>query len=120
MNDKIVGVCESGFGFSPSIITENQKTFREIDTLSTDEKKLIGYTVEKVKIDSNKLDFFIEYTDNLERYMEDNDLEFHEAVENICKEHDLLRESVIIVVDESCIDKLDLVALSEKYNVRRK
>ena len=52
--------------------------------------------------------------------MKDAGLEFHEAVEEICKANDLLSESIVIVVDESCVDKLDLVALKEKYNVRRK
>lgn len=120
MRDKLVGVCESAFGFAPSITLENSKALREIEPLSSEERALTGYTVDKVKIDSDSTDYFVEYSNNLERFMKDSGLEFHEAIEEICKNYDILDESVIIVVDESCINKLDLIALKDKYNVKRK
>lgn len=120
MKDKLVGVCESAFGFSPSITLENSKTFKNIDQLTKTERALTGYTVDKVKIDSDNVDYFVEYSNNLERYMKDSGLDFHEAVQEICKKYDILSESIVIVVDESCINKLDLVALTDNYNVRRK
>lgn len=120
MKDKLVGVCESAFGFSATVMTENAKALQDIEQLSESERALVGYTAEKVKIDSDGLDNFVEYSNNLEQYMKDSGLEFHEAVKEICKENDILSESVVIVVDESCVDKLDLVALKEKYNVKRK
>lgn len=120
MRDKLVGLCESAFGFSPSVALENSKVLKNIEQLHESEKALMGYTVDKVKIDSDNIDYFVEYSNNLERYMKDSGLEFHEAVDEICKRYDILSESIVIVVDESCINKLDLVALADKYNVKKK
>lgn len=119
MNDKLVGVCESQFGFSPTVLVENAAALEEIDQVTESERKLLGYTVEKVTINSDGTDYFVEYTGNLEKYMKDQALGLHEAVENICEEHELLKDSIVIVVDESCVDKIDMVALKEGYNVKR-
>lgn len=119
MMDKIVGICESVFGFAPGITAENAKVMREIEPLSESVRNLMGYTADKVKIDSNGVDFFIEYSNNLERYMQESGVQLHEAIEEICRVNDLLSESIVIVVDESCIDKIDMTALKENYNVAR-
>lgn len=120
MKDKLIGVCESAYGFSPTIVTENTRAMDGFEKMSLEEKALISYDrPEKVMVGSDKIDYFIEYSNNLERYIKDSGLEFHEAVEEICKANDCLIESVVIVVDESCVDKLDLIALGEKYKVKR-
>lgn len=121
MNDKIVAVAESAFGFAPCVVSENSRVFEEdIKSLSESQRKLIGFTAEKVIVNSDGIDSFVEYTENLERYMKDSGKSLNEAVEDICKQNDLLSESIVIVVDESCVDKLDMTALKENYNVKRK
>lgn len=120
MKDKLVGIAESAFGFSPVVVSENYKEMELIDPLTESERNLMAFTVDKVKIDSTGVDNFIEYSNNLERYLQDSGKEFHEGVEEICKAKNLLSESIVIVVDESCADKLDMAALKEHYNVRRK
>lgn len=119
MNDKIVAVCESAFGFNALITSENQKAMEDIERLTESEKALIGFTDEKVKVDSDGVDHFITYSNNLEQYIKDSGLGLDEAVDNICKRWDILKESVVIVVDESCVDKIDMVTLTDQYNVKR-
>ena len=48
MVDKIIGVCESALGFSPEVLTENQKAFKEVDSLFDEQKSMFKYTAEKV------------------------------------------------------------------------
>lgn len=120
MRDKLVGIAESAFGFNPVIVSENYKAMQLVDKLTPAERNLMGFTAEKVKIDSNGVDYFVEYSNNLERYLQDSGKEFHEGVEELCKVNGLLSESIVIVVDESCTDKLDITALTDSYNVKRK
>lgn len=120
MKDKIIGVCESALGFSPSVLTENHKAYNEVDPLFDDQKRMFKYTAEKVTVDTQDgIDFFIEYSNNLERLMKDQDLSVNEAVEQVCEANDILVGSVTIIVDESCIDKVDIKAMSDTYEVRR-
>ena len=39
------------------------------------------------------------------------------AVDNICKHYTLFESDLAIVVDESCVDKIDMPALVEKFTV---
>lgn len=120
MRDKIIGVCESALGFSPMVMTENHKAYNEIDPLLDDQKNMFKYTAEKVTVDTkDNIDYFIEYSNNLERLMRDRNLTVDEAVEMVCEANDILVGSVTIVVDESCIDKVDIKAMSDVYSVRR-
>lgn len=119
MKDKLVTIAESALGFSPVIVSENYKVFEDIEPLTESDRNLLGFNVEKVKVDNNGIDAFVEYTNNLERYIRDSGKTLEEAVEDICRENDLLSDQIVIVVDESCTDKLDMVSLKENYNVRR-
>lgn len=119
MYDKIVGLCESKFGFNPSVLVENAKDLVSIEVLTEAEKKLLGYTVEKVNINCDGTDYFIEYSGNLEKYMKDQSIGLEEAIEKIVEKHELLKESIIIVIDESCTGKMDIAALKENFNVKR-
>lgn len=120
MVDKIIGVCESALGFSPEVLTENQKAFQEVDSLFDEQKSMFKYTAEKVTVDTQDgLDYFIEYSNNLERFMKDQNLSVNEAVEQVCEANNILVGSVTIVVDESCVDKVDIKAMGDTYSVKR-
>ena len=43
-----------------------------------------------------------------------------EAVTNIANNYGIMEEDICIVVDESCLDKVDMSALSKKYHVLKK
>ena len=120
MKETIIGVCESAFGFTPSVMTENAKALSGINPLSEKEKGMFKYTPEKVTVNTTDgMQFFIEYTNNLERLINDKQVSVDEAIESVCEANEILKGSVTIVVDESCVDKVDLGALSEKYDVKR-
>ena len=64
---------------------------------------------------------YVEYSGNLEKYMNDQKIfTIEEAMKNVQEEYGLEMSDLTLVVDESCIKKIDLAALSEKYNVVKK
>lgn len=121
MHSTIVGLCESKFGFAPKAIMNNRMEIDTIDEVSEDIRKALSYDIKHVSITeaTNKRDYYIEFSNNLERYIKDQKITFEEAIDNICEEYNLIQESLVIVIDESCIDKLDITALKEEYNVKR-
>lgn len=113
---------ESKFGVGMQIVTENQMSYNEVQELPRELKNLLGYTVEKVCVAGDGNDsYYLEYSNNIERYMEDQKIyQIEEAITNIAEHYGILEEDITIVVDESCIDKLDISALKEKYSVMKK
>lgn len=124
MLDTIACMLESDstFGLGIQIVTENQKSYNNVEELPPRVKNLLGYTVEKVCIVSDRNDsYYLEYTNNIERYMEDQKIyQIEEAITNIAEHYGLLEGDITIVIDESCIDKLDIRALENKYSVMKK
>lgn len=112
---------ESKFGLGVQTKSENEQAYEHLQEASQDLKNLLGYTIEKVCVNSDGEDYFIEYSNNLERYMEDQKIyTIEEAVKNIAEHYGLIEEDITIIVDESCLDKVDIGALSEKYNIIKK
>lgn len=124
MNDTIACMLESEskLGLGMGIITENQMSYNETRHLPNNIKNLLGYTEEKVNILSTQDgNYYLEYSHNLERYMEDQKIyQIEEAVENIAEHYSIFEDDITIVVDESCVNKVDIDALKSKYKVLRK
>ena len=85
---------------------------------------LTGYTPDKVivLVDESTGDYMIEFSNNLERLMHDQNLDMEAAVEAVCAADDISRHATVnILVDESSLDKIDFVNVSETatYNFIR-
>lgn len=120
----ITAILESDniFGLGAQLVSENTKAYHELEELTEEQKQLLGTTVEKVTVNKNKEgSCFIEYSGNLERYIQDQKLlSVEEAVDNICELYSLSKNDIFIVVDESAINKVDIIALKDTYNVVKK
>lgn len=118
----LVNILESDtvFGLGAEMINENVTAMNEVEQISEDVRDLLSCTVEKVVINATKSDptCYIEYANNLERFIADQKLfSIEEAVSRICEHYDLSEDNIAIVVDESCIGKLDISELKDKYHV---
>ena len=114
---------DSIFGLGAEMVNENVSAMNEIEQITEDVRDLLSCTVEKVVINATKNDptCYIEYANNLERFIADQKLfSVEEAVSRICEHYDLAEENIAIVVDESCLDKVDIGDLKEKYRVIKK
>lgn len=120
----ITAILESDsiFGLGAQLVSENTRAYNELEELTDDQKRLLGVTVEKVTVNSDGNDsYFIEYSDNIERYIQDQKLlSVEEAMDNICEYYEISKDEVSIVVDESAINKVDIIALKDNFNVIKK
>ena len=55
--------------------------------------------------------YYIEFANNLERLMEDAGYDFKEAFESVTIENGISGHDVNIIIDESCIDRIDIEAM---------
>ena len=120
MTSTVNTLLENTMHFNTSTVLENGTVFRQaIEPITEDVKQLLGYTLEKVNIvkDRKTDKCYVEYSNNLERYMKDQVVTLNEAIQNISERYAIFESDIVIVVDESCVDKIDMKALVEQYNV---
>ena len=91
--------------------------FNSLQEVTSNQARLLGYTPEKVIImKENNGPYLIEFSNNLERYMAENDLSLDEAMRSIEEMNNIERSSIAIVLRESDIGKLKLDTLKEEFN----
>ena len=108
MKNTVECLMESEFGFNGTIVTESKKIFDGLESISENVRQLCGYTPEKVIMLTDGESYYCEFTNNLERLMSDQKLDLSEAVDELQSANNIYGETINIIVDESCIDKLNL------------
>lgn len=90
--------------------------FDALQEVTTNQARLLGYTPEKVIVMKEQNGpYLIEFSNNLERYMAENDISLEEAVNSVCETNNIERNSVSIVLRESDIGKLKLDQLKSQF-----
>ena len=115
---------DANYGLGIRGLTKNHIAFNELEKITEYQEQIMGYTVDKVDIhrEDEYSPCLIEYSNNLEKYINDQKIiSIEEAIDNVIEHYGIFEEDeIVIVVDESCIHKVDIAALSEKYKVARK
>lgn len=114
---------EAQYGFGLQGLNQNELAFAALTEASEHEKQLLGFTLDRVAVmrEAEGAQCYVEYSGNLEKYMNDQKIfTIEEAMKNVQEEYGLEMSDLTLVVDESCIKKIDLAALAEKYNVVKK
>lgn len=113
--------ADTNFGIGAQLLSENVNTFSKLPKLTDEQRRLLGVTVEKVTINSDGKVYMIEFNNNIEQYMKDQQIySVEEAMQNICEHYDIDSDDVSIVVDEITTSKIDIWELTNTYNVVRK
>lgn len=125
MQQTITVLLESdqSFGFGLQGLNQNEMAFAALTEATDHERQLLGFTLDRVAVmrEAEGAQCYIEYSGNLEKYMNDQKIfTIEEAMKNVQEEYGLDMSEITLVVDESCIKKLDLAALAEKYTVVKK
>lgn len=125
MNQTVAVMLESdsAFGFGLQGLNQNELAYAALTEATEHEKQILGFTLDRVAImrEAEGAQCYVEYTGNLEKYMNDQKIfTIEEAMGNVQKEYGLEKSEITLVVDESCIKKIDLAALAKKYNVVKK
>lgn len=111
MKETVRAMLESEFGMPISMEDANIQAFHRMKPVSEEVRQLTGFTPEKVVVNSDGFQYYVEFSGNIERLMKDQQYTFNEAMSEIAMHNKIQLENVCVVVDESCINKLDLDAL---------
>ena len=119
MRSTVACLLESQTRFNVSATADNLSVYDKVEVLPSNIRNKLGFTLEKVNIlrDKEHSKYFVEYSNNLERYMKDQQITLNEAMDNICEHYTLFQDDVAIVVDEACVNKIDMPSLVKEYSV---
>ena len=113
MKESVMSLLESEL---TSDLTINSD-FNSLQEVTSNQARLLGYNAEKVIImRESGGPYMIEFGNNLERYMAENDLTLDEAVSSIENIYNIDRSRINIVLRESDIGKLNIGKLKEDFN----
>lgn len=124
MKDTVKALIESACIPDLDFATKNRAAFNILDTVTEAQRVNTTYIPQKVIVVKDpEGGYLVEYANNLERLMTDQDLGVAEAMQLVCDVNDLSIDECTLIIDESCIDRIDITKLIEAdtdFDVKRK
>lgn len=112
MKDTVKSLLESSVEPNVDFFTENLASLNILDTITESEKMSMGFNAQKVMVlKSPEGGYLVEYANNLERFMLDNDMGIREAMNVVADVNEIPIEECKVVFDNSCVDKIDIGAV---------
>lgn len=112
MKDTVKSLLESSVEPNVDFYTENLASLNILDTITESEKMSMGFNAQKVMVlKSPEGGYLVEYANNLERFMLDNDMGIREAMSVVADVNEIPIEECKVVFDNSCVDKIDIGAV---------
>ena len=112
MKDTVKSLLESSVEPSIDFYTENLASLNILDTVTESEKMSMGFNAQKVMVlKSPEGGYLVEYANNLERFMLDNDMGIREAMGVVADVNEIPIEECKVVFDNSCVNKIDIGAV---------
>jgi len=112
MKDTVKSLLESSVEPNVDFYTENLASLNILDTVTESEKMSMGFNAQKVMVlKSPEGGYLVEYANNLERFMLDNDMGIREAMNVVADVNEIPIEECKVVFDNSCVDKIDIGAV---------
>ena len=124
MKDTVKALVESACMPSLDFATKNRSAFNILDPVTEAQNVNMTYVPQKVIVVKDpEGGYMVEYANNLERLMVDQDLGVAEAMQMVCDINDISIDECTLVMDESCVDRIDITKLIEAdtdFDVKRK
>lgn len=112
MIDTVKSLLESSVEPEVDFYTQNRAALNMLDTIAESERMSTRFTPQKVMVlKSPEGRYLVEYANNLERYMLDNDIGIKEAMSVVADINEIPVEECAVVFDESCVNKIDIGAI---------
>ena len=112
MKDTVKSLLESSVEPNVDFYTENLASLNILDTITESEKMSMGFNAQKVMVlKSPEGGYLVEYANNLERFMLDNDMGIREAMNVVADVNEIPIEECKVVFDNSCVNKIDIGAV---------
>lgn len=86
----------------------NNRILNYIREATDDEKVCTTFPVQKVIVSESNGNYIMEFDNNVERYMREQNISLTEAVNNIAYANNIKVEDCVLLIKENTITKLDL------------
>lgn len=123
MLDTVKSLLESSVEPEVDFYTQNRAAFNMLDTIAESEKMSTMFTPQKVMVlKSPEGGYLVEYANNLERFMLDNDMGIKEAMLVVSEINEIPVNECTVIFDESCVERIDIEAvikLDPEFDVKK-
>ena len=113
MQDTVKALIESSVEPNIDFYTKNRSSLNMLDSITESEKMSMGFTAQKVLVQKSPEDnrYLVEYANNLEKFMLEQDIGIKEAMNIIADINEIPVDECAVVFDESCVNKIDIGAV---------
>lgn len=124
MKDTVKALVESSCVPNLDFASKNRAAFNILDNVTEAQRLNTTYIPQKVIVVKDpEGGYMVEYANNLERLMMDQDIGVAEAMQLVSDVNDLSIDECTLIMDESCIDRIDISKLIEAdmdFDIKRK
>lgn len=124
MKDTVKVLAEQSAMPNMDFFTENTCNFDKLEKINESTAQALKFTAQKVAVTkSADSKYVVEFSNNLERYMAENNIGINEAMRVITHINDIPVEECVVVFDESCVNKIDFEQLDKvekEYKIARR
>ena len=124
MKDTVKVLVESSCVPNLDFASKNRAAFNILHSVTEAQRLNTTYIPQKVIVVKDpEGGYMVEYANNLERLMMDQDIGVAEAMQLVSDVNDLSIDECTLIMDESCIDRIDISKLIEAdmdFDIKRK
>lgn len=113
MKDTVKAIIESSVLPEVDFLSKNTAALNILDTINEADRRQLAFIPQKVTVMKKPLEegYLVEYSNNLERLMLDENIGIVEAMQMVCDVNNIAVDECAVVFDESCVNKIDIEAV---------
>ena len=113
MKDTVKAIIESSVLPEVDFLSKNTAALNILDTVNEADRRQLAFIPQKVTVMKRPLKegYLVEYSNNLERLMLDENVGIIEAMQMVCDVNNIAVDECAVVFDESCVNKIDIEAV---------
>lgn len=113
MKDTVKAIIESSALPEVDFLSKNTAALNILDTVNEADRRQLAFIPQKVTVMKRALKegYLVEYSNNLERLMLDENVGIVEAMQMVCDVNNIAVDECAVVFDESCVNKIDIEAV---------
>lgn len=123
MLDTVKSLLESSVEPEVDFFTQNRAALNMLESVAESERMSTRFTPQKVMVlKSPEGGYLVEYANNLERFMLDNDMGIKEAMLVVSEVNEIPVDECTVIFDESCVERIDIgavIKLDTDFDVKR-
>lgn len=123
MLDTVKSLLESSVEPEVDFFTQNRAALNMLESVAESERMSTRFTPQKVMVlKSPEGGYLVEYANNLERFMLDNDMGIKEAMFVVSEVNEIPVDECTVIFDESCVERIDIgavIKLDTDFDVKK-